>query len=124
MNCSEFQIIKPKDDSEISYFMNQSHLFIFTSRIEGFGLPPLEAMACGCAVLLTNCGGVNEYASSNENCLMYEPKNLKDMQEKFIKLINNKKLINKLSKKGKQTAKLFQWQKSASELLKIINKLN
>ncbi len=58
--------------------MNISHIFISTSWWEGFGLPSLEAMACGCALILTDAGGVNEYAIANENCLMYEPKNQKN----------------------------------------------
>lgn len=69
------QTLKP---DEIAYYMNLSHIFISTSWWEGFGLPPLEAMACGCAVILSNSGGVNEYAQLDDNCLMFDPRNEKN----------------------------------------------
>jgi len=54
-NLKNVKCIKPKNDKEIAFYMNKSHIFISTSWWEGFGLPPLEAMACGCAVILTKC---------------------------------------------------------------------
>lgn len=113
-------LIKPKNDNEIAYYMNISHIFISTSWWEGFGLPPLEAMACGCAVILTDSGGVNEYAIANENCLMYQPKNQEELVKHINTLVENKYLLRKLSENGQKTAKLFSWEKSAEQLLKII----
>ena len=119
-NLEDAIIIKPKNDKEIAKYMNKSHVFISTSWREGFGLPPLEAMACGCAVILTNAGGVNEYAKPNLNCLMFEPKNTQELKKHILYLYNNKEAIEKLSKEAEKNAKLFYWEKSAEQLIKIL----
>jgi glycosyltransferase involved in cell wall biosynthesis len=79
-------------------------------------------MACGCAVILTDAGGVNEYAKPNKNCLMYEPKNITELKEKLLLLIYNPDLRKKLSQNGLETAKEFSWGKSAEQLEIILGK--
>lgn len=118
---SKMKLIRPNSDEEIAYYMNLSHIFISTSWWEGFGLPPLEAMACGCAVVLTNAGGVNEYAIPNSNCLMYEPKNQHQLVERLNQLVSDASLQKKISKAGLETAVSFSWNKSALQLKNIIN---
>lgn len=120
-DLSGITLIKPKNDEEIAYYMNISHIFISTSWWEGFGLPPLEAMACGCAVMLTNSGGVNEYALPNQNCLMFEPKNQQELVEKLNYLIENKQLQNNFSYNAVRTAEHFSWEKSTNQLLELLN---
>lgn len=115
-----FKLFHPKNDIEIADIYNNSHIFISTSWSEGFGLPPLEAMACGCAVILANSGGVNEYAESEYNCLLYEPRKIEQLKEKIISLIGNPVLIKKLAVNGGITAKRFSWGKSADKFLEII----
>lgn len=123
-DLSNVTLIKPKNDEEIAYYMNISHIFILTSWWEGFGLPPLEAMACGCAVILTNAGGVNEYAVSNENCLMYEPKDQGQLITHIDTLVNNLKLRNKLSENAIAKSKTFSWEKSTNQFMDILNDTN
>ncbi|MBV5321113.1 MAG: glycosyltransferase family 4 protein [Sulfuricurvum sp.] len=125
-NLSEFditgmQLIKPKNDHEIAYYMNKSHIFVSTSWWEGFGLPPLEAMACGCSVVLTDAGGVNEYAVPNENCLMYKPKDISKLQENIIRLVGDKELRNYLSINAQKMAQDFSWAKSTDQLIKALD---
>lgn len=124
-NLSEFNtegmdIVKPTCDKDIARVYQMSDIFISTSWWEGFGLPPLEAMACGCAVITSKSGGVNEYAKDNENCLMFEPKNEAELAEKLIRLINEKNLRNRLSQEGVKTAQNFDWNKSALQLIEIL----
>lgn len=113
-------IVKPICDNDIANVYQMSDIFISTSWREGFGLPPLEAMSCGCAVITSKSGGVNEYAKDNENCLMFEPKNELELTDKLIKLINDKNLRNRLSQEGIKTAERFDWDKSAMQLIKIL----
>jgi glycosyltransferase involved in cell wall biosynthesis len=113
-------IVKPKSDKDIVDVYNISDIFISTSWWEGFGLPPLEAMACGCAVITSNSGGVNEYAIDNVNCLMFEPKNEKELEDKLVLLIENSYLRKSLSMEGIKTAQHFTWNNSSVQLLHII----
>ncbi|SNQ60930.1 glycosyltransferase family 4 protein [Candidatus Methanoperedens nitratireducens] len=120
-DISDYTLIKSSNDNEIAEIYNKSHIFISTSWWEGFGLPPLEAMACGCAVILTNAGGVNEYAAPNINCLMYEPRKTSELKEKLMLLIHNKELRTHLFLNALETAKSFSWAKSKNEFLKVLN---
>lgn len=113
-------LIRPKSDNEIAEYMNKAHVFISTSWWEGFGLPPLEAMACGCAVILTNAGGVNEYAVPYKNSLMYEAKDVKKLGECIVQLSNNKLLCEKLSKQAEIDSMNFSWNKSVNQLLETL----
>lgn len=119
-NLSDVEIVVPSGDEEIADCLNQSHIFISTSWWEGFGLPPLEAMFCGCAVILTNSGGVNEYAIQNHNCVMIEAKNSELLQERLVALIDDKFLMNKLSTNASRLTNNFSWDISAKQLLDIL----
>lgn len=113
-------VVKPSCDEDIARVYQTSDIFISTSWWEGFGLPPLEAMACGCAVITSKSGGVNEFAVDNSNCLMFEPKNELELTDKLIRLINDKNLRNRLSQEGVKTAESFDWDKSAMQLINIL----
>jgi glycosyltransferase involved in cell wall biosynthesis len=62
--------VETNSETGMSAFYNRCDLFVFASRSEGFGLPPLEAMACGCAVVTTDCGGVRDYVEPGRNAWM------------------------------------------------------
>ena len=125
-DLSEFEfplntvIVKPTNDIDISMIYNKSLIFISTSWWEGFGLPGLEAMACGCAVITSDSGGCREYAVDRENCLYFTPKNNEELAEKIETLVTNFDFAKKLSEKGMKTAKKFSWKNSAVQLKKII----
>lgn len=120
LSDSKYKVIVPKSDREISEIMNRSHIFISTSWWEGFGLPPLEALACGNSLLISRSGGVNEYAVEGKNCLMFEPKNQKELFEKLEVLINEESKRKELSMNRVETIKNFSWEKSAKQLFEIL----
>jgi|LauGreDrversion4_2_1035121.scaffolds.fasta_scaffold03798_9 glycosyltransferase involved in cell wall biosynthesis len=119
-NLSGMEVIVPNNDEEIAYYMNKSHIFVSNSWYEGFGLPPLEAMFCGCAVILTDSGVVNEYAILNHNCIMIESKNSTLLKESLVALIHDKFLRNKLSSNGSKLTNNFSWSISAKQLVDIL----
>ncbi|HUI44926.1 MAG TPA: glycosyltransferase family 4 protein [Nitrospirota bacterium] len=119
-DCRDFTLVKPSSDAQIADVYNHSHIFVSTSWWEGFGLPPLEAMSCGCAVLVTNTGGVHEYAVSGRNCLMCEPKSIPDLQEKLLILISDGDLRKIIAEEGMITARQFGWGHTADQFLRII----
>lgn len=119
-NIVGMDVVKPSCDEDIAHIYQTSDIFISTSWWEGFGLPPLEAMACGCAVITSKSGGVNEFAVDNQNCLMYEPKNEVELMDKLIRLVNDETLRNRLIREGIRTAQNFDWNKSALQLVDIL----
>ena len=94
---------------------------VSTSYKEGFGLPALEAMACGCAVITSNSGGCLEY-TNEENCLMYDAGNTKELAAHINTLVVNSNLRNQIIEKGIKTATTFTWDNSANQLLNIVGK--
>lgn len=113
-------VVRPTCDEDIADVYQNSDIFISTSWQEGFGLPPLEAMACGCAVITSKSGGVNEFAKENENCLMFEPKNELELSEQLIKLLEDENLRKRIAYEGIKTAQKFDWNKSAQQLINVL----
>ncbi len=116
--------IKYIDDKELVKTYQNAELFVWLSEYEGFGLPPLEAMACGIPVLTTKKTSLKEvmgdYPISVNN-----PNNVKEIAEKMEKALLNKELREKMIKKGLEQVKKFSWQKCAEKTLEIIeNEIN
>lgn len=115
-------IIKPKSDSEISEYYNKSNIFVSTSWWEGFGLPALEAMSCGCAVITSDNKGCREYAENNKNSLYFEPKNEMQLINNIELLVKNSSLRENLAKQAEKDAEKFSWISSAQQLCDILFK--
>jgi len=86
-HISDMTMVVPKNDQEIAQTLRKSDIYIFTSIWEGFGLPPLEAMSCGCAVVASDAKGINEYAKDGENALIYPPMDTEKLEENLLMLI-------------------------------------
>lgn len=101
---------------------NKADLFVFPSLYEGFGLPPLEAMACGCPVVCSNATSLPEVGG--DAVLYFNPNDSDELADKIYKVLTDKKLKNKLVKKGLARAKQFSWEKCAKETIKVYRELN
>lgn len=100
----------PTDD-KLAQLYSSVDLFVFASHIEGFGLPPLEAMACGTPVVTTDCLGVRDFVIDSENAILVPPKDPKTLADGIIKILTDEKLVEKLKENGFRTAKKFSWNK-------------
>ena len=116
-----FNIISPKSDYDIAHILNKCEIFISTSYKEGFGLPPLEAMSCGCAVIASDSGGINEFCINGKNCLLFNPGDTNELTFLLNKLIENRILIDKISKEGLITSESFSWERTCNQFHKAIN---
>lgn len=100
-------------------------LFVSASWYEGFGLPPLEAMACGAPVVLTNSGGVQDFALPGKNCLMVPPRQPAELAKAMLQVLNNPELAQNFRQAGPLTAENFTWDLAVDRfetaLLRLVN---
>lgn len=110
--------------SQLRILYNKSKIFILPSLIEGMPLPPLEAMACECAVITTDNGGVNEYTANNVNCLLCPTKNSTCLYTKIVYLLKNKDKRQQLVRIGLETAKQYNYEKMINSFIKLIKRID
>ena len=118
---NNFEIHINIDDSELNLLYWKADIAIFNSYIEGFGSMPLEAMCCKTACVTTDVGAIRDYAENNKTCFIVNPRDKNKMLKNIIKLIKNKKLINKFKYNSYRSAKKINWEKSSNIFLKNIN---
>ncbi|MFH1245700.1 MAG: glycosyltransferase, partial [Candidatus Omnitrophota bacterium] len=106
---------------ELTVLYNLSSLFVYPSLYEGFGFPPLEAMASGVPVLASNTSCLPEIIGSAG--LLVDPYNEDEMAEGMYSLLIDKELRNTYISRGIKKAAEFAWQKTAGEMLNIYKDL-
>lgn len=108
------------DDDELVNLYNRASIFIYPSLFEGFGIPPLEAQACGCPCIVSNTTSLPEvYLDSVSYC---EPYSIKSISKSLVDLVNNKQRREDLVVKGFNNVDRYSWDKSAEEFENILIK--
>lgn len=115
------EMVAPGGQKAMAAFYSDCDIFVFPSLSEGFPAPPLEAMACGCAVLATACGGISEYASDGVNCLVVPPGDPASLREGLARLCCDPSLRSRLAQAGSETATRFDQQQMAKRLVEWLN---
>lgn len=103
--------------SDLPYFYNNADVFIYPSLFEGFGLPPLEAMACGTPVIVSNVTAIPEIVG--DAALFVDPYDISSIAEGIDRLVSSDNLKKDLIKKGFQRAKQFSWKETAKNTLSL-----
>ncbi|MFX0082915.1 MAG: glycosyltransferase family 4 protein [Candidatus Hodarchaeota archaeon] len=101
--------------------LNLAEVFVFPSFFEGFGMPNLEAMACGCPVITSNAFAIPEIVGDAALILKNNSDHV-ELANKMIEVLENDKLRNILIKKGLERVKLYSWEESAQTVLNIYDK--
>jgi len=112
-------VLNPPQD-ELARYYREATVFLFTSWYEGFGLPPLEAMASGTAVVATDCGGIRTYAQEGYNALLAEPGDVDSLAYALVFLLQNEEARKVLEERGRATALEFDLEKQALKLEKVL----
>ncbi|MFA5392872.1 MAG: glycosyltransferase family 1 protein [Candidatus Ratteibacteria bacterium] len=107
--------------SELVSFYNLAEIFLFPSLYEGFGLPVLEAMACGCPVITSNVASLPEVAGNA--ALLVNPYRTEEIADGLKKLLHNRELREEFKRKGLEHARLFSWERTARETLEIYREI-
>jgi glycosyltransferase involved in cell wall biosynthesis len=105
------QIYRP-GAAELAELYRSCSLFVSASWFEGFGLPPLEAMACGAPVVVTDSGGVQDFVRDGDNCLLVPPRSPERMADAMLRVLRDAPLAARLRKNGPPTAANFTWEKA------------
>lgn len=108
-------------DEDLSALYSSADVMTFPSLYEGFGLPVLEAMACGVPVLASNTSCLPEVAGGA--ALFVNPRNIEAMSDALLKLVSNVDLRKTLREKGFERVEQFSWQSSAEKLLGVYRDL-
>ena len=108
-------------DADIAAIYNLAKLFVFPSLYEGFGIPPLEAQACSCPVVCSNAASLPEVCG--DSVVYFDPNDIEDMRNKIQTVLNDKNLQNELRIKGLENIKRFNWERSAKQIIEIMESL-
>ena len=109
------------DDADLPALYSAADLFAYVSLYEGFGLPLLEAMACGTPVIGSNTSSLPEVIG--DVGLQVDPRDVNDIAHALRQMIDQPELRERSIGAGLERAKLFSWDKAARELLAIYDQM-
>jgi len=98
---------------------NAAGVFVYPSLYEGFGLPLLEAMACDCPVVASNCSSIPEVCA--DAALLVDPHDPAAFSEAILRILSGVTLRKSLVEKGRVRVSVFPWEKTAEETIKVYN---
>lgn len=108
-------------DEDLPALYQGASLFVYPSFYEGFGLPPLEAMASGVPVIASNVSSIPEVVG--DAGLLVNPYSIDEMANAIERILTNQELAYTLSKTGLERARTFTWDRTAKQTLSIFEKI-
>lgn len=106
---------------ELALLYNLADVFAFPSFFEGFGVPPLEAMACGAPVITSNTSSLPEVVG--DAALTIDPQRIDELARALTRLIGDEQLRAQLRQKGYQRAQHYTWSHAARKMLAVYRQL-
>jgi len=109
-------------NTDLPAIYSQSAIFLYPSLRESFGIPMLEAMACGIPVITSNTSSMPEV--SGDAAHIVNPYHPEEITKGMIKILSEKTYSENLCKKGLERSKLFSWKNMAEQVLELYNEIN
>ena len=116
----DIKFIGSVSDTELLQLYNQAELLFYPSYFEGFGLPVVEAMACGLPVVASNTSSIVELIPDKD--LLFDPEDSPGFTEKILAILKDETLKDALSIKSIENARLFRFEKTARQTLQAYQK--
>ena len=110
------------DDGRLAKLYSEALLLVYPSLYEGFGLPPLEAMACGCPVCASNSSSIPEVVG--DAGILFDPYSVEDMTRAILKVLSDNSLRRSLIERGFERASLFTWERTAEKTLELYGRIS
>lgn len=107
-------------DAALAELYNTAGVFLCSSTAEGFALPPAEAMACGAAVVTTDCGGNREYAEDGVTALVSPPGDPAALARNLVRVLEDENLRAALARQGHDRILRFTWARSGARLEEVL----
>ena len=105
---------------DMPYLYSAAKCLVYPSLYEGFGFPPLEAMACGCPVAVSNLSSLPEVCG--DAAMFFDPYNVEDIKNAIEQIFIDENLRQNLIKKGLIQARKYNWEKTAKKIIEIFKK--
>jgi glycosyltransferase involved in cell wall biosynthesis len=118
---SRITIVNYVETYRLAQIYNLASVFVYPSLYEGFGLPPLEAMACGCPVIASRAASLPEVCA--DAAYYIDPQDITAIAEAMWRVLSDVDLRTALIGKGIERARLFTWEKTAEETLRVFSQV-
>ena len=105
-------------DEKLKFLIQNARVFCFPSLYEGFGLPIIESMACGCPVIASNVSSIPEI--TGDAAILVDPRNVEELVTALNQILTDDKLRKDLSKKSFLNSSKYRWENSASKVFQTI----
>jgi len=115
--ASEIRSLGFVPDEQLPELYRAADVFVYPSLYEGFGLPPIEAMACGCPVICSTRGALREVIG--DAAAIVEPEDVQSIAEQLRLLASVEKVRERMRSAGIEHARKFDWNRAAEETLKV-----
>lgn len=124
LKANDIEFVKPYikiagyiQNTDLPFIYSGAKLFLYTSLRESFGIPILEAMACGCPIITSNTSAIPEIAGTG--ALLVDPFSVEDIAKMIEQLFSNSDLAQKQIEYGLERVKNFSWTNTAKELMAL-----
>ena len=117
-----FRFIEYVSDEDLPFLYSGARAFVLPSLHEGFGVPIIEAMACGAPVITSNCSSMPEVAG--DAAILVDPHSVESISAAMHEILNNPTQTENLKKAGLERVKQFSWSRSAKKLHELCERVS